>query len=366
MNCWTVERPSDVTHVGDKIEISTVITLHLNMLQKASKSLIEFTLLRKLGRRFYSLHWKNLLKPDSKIFASLIDLMSTFIFVLSTSNKKLIFVSRIDGRSFIKIVLKPLSEFDCVKLSVLLVGGKNHSRGSMRLNVLASMPRTMIKHWLRLEPKLIKNDSSHSIYIGKKCFDDNDDNILFCTKFFSYPDNSLDLWTFANIIQTEDQCVVRVCMFFFRRIKTFLNKYPNIQSRRKISNLKKVGKWVPLCCTLGGGVNLGLGITYGELCITFSIWMPGVVDQHFVRNDLISHFKYLVSELEYVCDIFPIYLVVVMDYLLRSYTLRSQCTTLNMALILINMCCILLFVCAKLGYAFCTAAALVNVMRRMN
>ncbi|KAE9538809.1 hypothetical protein AGLY_005391 [Aphis glycines] len=33
---------------------------------------------------------------------------------------------------------------------------------------------------------------------------------------------------------------------------------------------KKVGKWVPLCCTLGGGVDLGLGITYEELCIKFT------------------------------------------------------------------------------------------------
>lgn len=41
----------------------------------------------------------------------------------------------------------------------------------------------MIKHWLRLEPKLIKNDSSHYTYIGKKFFDDNDDNILFYTKY---------------------------------------------------------------------------------------------------------------------------------------------------------------------------------------
>ncbi|KAE9533241.1 hypothetical protein AGLY_009282 [Aphis glycines] len=32
-------------------------------------------------------------------------------------------------------------------------------------------------------------------------------------------------------------------------------------------NHKKVGKWVPFCCTLGGGVDLGLGITYEELCI---------------------------------------------------------------------------------------------------
>ncbi|KAE9527308.1 hypothetical protein AGLY_013006 [Aphis glycines] len=33
---------------------------------------------------------------------------------------------------------------------------------------------------------------------------------------------------------------------------------------------KKVGKWIPFCCTLGGGVDLGLGITYEELCIKFS------------------------------------------------------------------------------------------------
>ncbi|KAE9534012.1 hypothetical protein AGLY_008748, partial [Aphis glycines] len=36
-----------------------------------------------------------------------------------------------------------------------------------------------------------------------------------------------------------------------------------------------MGKWVPFCCTLGGGVDLGLGITYEELCITFSIILIG-------------------------------------------------------------------------------------------
>ncbi|KAE9533499.1 hypothetical protein AGLY_009137, partial [Aphis glycines] len=30
------------------------------------------------------------------------------------------------------------------------------------------------------------------------------------------------------------------------------------------------GKWVPFCCTLGDGVDLGLRITYEELCIKFS------------------------------------------------------------------------------------------------
>lgn len=31
MNCWTVERLSDVTHIGDKIEISTVITKKIHI-----------------------------------------------------------------------------------------------------------------------------------------------------------------------------------------------------------------------------------------------------------------------------------------------------------------------------------------------
>ncbi|KAE9533516.1 hypothetical protein AGLY_009154 [Aphis glycines] len=35
---------------------------------------------------------------------------------------------------------------------------------------------------------------------------------------------------------------------------TFLN------IRKLHSRIKKVGKWVPFCCTLGGGVDLGLGI----------------------------------------------------------------------------------------------------------
>ncbi|KAE9530953.1 hypothetical protein AGLY_011415 [Aphis glycines] len=33
--------------------------------------------------------------------------------------------------------------------------------------------------------------------------------------------------------------------------------------------LKKVGKWVTLCCTLGDGVDLGLGKTYGKLSVEF-------------------------------------------------------------------------------------------------
>ncbi|KAE9525939.1 hypothetical protein AGLY_013988 [Aphis glycines] len=36
------------------------------------------------------------------------------------------------------------------------------------------------------------------------------------------------------------------------------------------TNKNEVGKWVPLCCTLGGGVDLGLGTTYKKPCIKFS------------------------------------------------------------------------------------------------
>ncbi|KAE9541884.1 hypothetical protein AGLY_003875 [Aphis glycines] len=45
-----------------------------------------------------------------------------------------------------------------------------------------------------------------------------------------------------------------------------------INNKEKMSrlNTKKAGKWVPFCCTLGGGVDLGLRITYEELCIKFS------------------------------------------------------------------------------------------------
>ncbi|KAE9531337.1 hypothetical protein AGLY_010543 [Aphis glycines] len=46
------------------------------------------------------------------------------------------------------------------------------------------------------------------------------------------------------------------------------------------------GKWVPLCCTLGGGVDLGLGITYEELCIKFSSILigPKKFYRHFKKN----------------------------------------------------------------------------------
>ncbi|KAE9524004.1 hypothetical protein AGLY_015651, partial [Aphis glycines] len=41
---------------------------------------------------------------------------------------------------------------------------------------------------------------------------------------------------------------------------------------KKIS-LKKVGKWVPLCCTLEGGVDLGLGLEYLTLDININNFM---------------------------------------------------------------------------------------------
>ncbi|KAE9525894.1 hypothetical protein AGLY_013943 [Aphis glycines] len=50
----------------------------------------------------------------------------------------------------------------------------------------------------------------------------------------------------------------------------------------------KVGKWVPFCCTLGGGVDLRLGITYEELCITFSSILigPKKFYRHFKKKFL--------------------------------------------------------------------------------
>ncbi|KAE9543905.1 hypothetical protein AGLY_001883 [Aphis glycines] len=41
-------------------------------------------------------------------------------------------------------------------------------------------------------------------------------------------------------------------------------------------------KWVPFCCTLGGEVDLGLGITYEELCIKFS--RPKKFYRHFKKK----------------------------------------------------------------------------------
>ncbi|KAE9525085.1 hypothetical protein AGLY_014499 [Aphis glycines] len=49
---------------------------------------------------------------------------------------------------------------------------------------------------------------------------------------------------------------------------------------------KKAGKWVPFCCTLEGEVDLGLGITYEELCIKFSSILigPKKFYRHFKKN----------------------------------------------------------------------------------
>ncbi|KAE9540852.1 hypothetical protein AGLY_004097 [Aphis glycines] len=41
--------------------------------------------------------------------------------------------------------------------------------------------------------------------------------------------------------------------------------------RVNISKLKKVGKWVPLCCTLGGGVEIGLGTVQVETSINYDL-----------------------------------------------------------------------------------------------
>ncbi|KAE9544390.1 hypothetical protein AGLY_001569 [Aphis glycines] len=53
-----------------------------------------------------------------------------------------------------------------------------------------------------------------------------------------------------------------------------------------IMSMFLVGKWIPLCCTLGGGVDLGLGITYEELCIKFSSILigPKKFNRHFKKN----------------------------------------------------------------------------------
>ncbi|KAE9536937.1 hypothetical protein AGLY_006744 [Aphis glycines] len=54
-------------------------------------------------------------------------------------------------------------------------------------------------------------------------------------------------------------------LFTTHDAKRFLNIFITVVFKKK-----KAGKWVPFCCTLGGGVDLGLGITYEELCIKFS------------------------------------------------------------------------------------------------
>ncbi|KAE9540754.1 hypothetical protein AGLY_003999 [Aphis glycines] len=59
-----------------------------------------------------------------------------------------------------------------------------------------------------------------------------------------------------------------ICYYIVKFEKQKPNQPPFSKKSRKTK--KKTGKWVPFCCTLGGGVDLGLGITYEELCIQFS------------------------------------------------------------------------------------------------
>ncbi|KAE9544089.1 hypothetical protein AGLY_001778 [Aphis glycines] len=83
-------------------------------------------------------------------------------------------------------------------------------------------------------------------------------------------------------------------------------KFPSVKKKKKsgktkkkrnflcktslpLKKIKNPGKWVPFCCTLGGGVDLGLGITYEELCIKFSSILIG--PKKFYR-----HFKKKFSE----------------------------------------------------------------------
>ncbi|KAE9531247.1 hypothetical protein AGLY_010453, partial [Aphis glycines] len=60
-----------------------------------------------------------------------------------------------------------------------------------------------------------------------------------------------------------------------------------------------VGKWVPFCCTLGGGVDLGLGITYEELCIKFSSILigPKKFYRHFKKkfSEKLKKFQFITS-----------------------------------------------------------------------
>ncbi|KAE9534023.1 hypothetical protein AGLY_008759 [Aphis glycines] len=69
------------------------------------------------------------------------------------------------------------------------------------------------------------------------------------------------------------------------------SKYCKISSKGHVDfrKIKKVDKWVTFCYTLGGGVDLGLGITYEELCIKFSSILMG--PKKFYR-----HFKKKFSE----------------------------------------------------------------------
>ncbi|KAE9537638.1 hypothetical protein AGLY_006661 [Aphis glycines] len=56
---------------------------------------------------------------------------------------------------------------------------------------------------------------------------------------------------------------------------------------------KKVGKWVPLCCTLGGGVDLGLGTTHKEPCNKFSKLFCSELNMFPWNNNYYCHYLFI-------------------------------------------------------------------------
>ncbi|KAE9524227.1 hypothetical protein AGLY_015266 [Aphis glycines] len=76
--------------------------------------------------------------------------------------------------------------------------------------------------------------------------------------------------------------MVYLKILFYKMFSELLSKVGGVNLKSTLNNnisgtigitfitCTVVGKWVPLCCTLGGGVDLGLGTTYKKPCIKFS------------------------------------------------------------------------------------------------
>ncbi|KAE9524482.1 hypothetical protein AGLY_015115 [Aphis glycines] len=118
---------------------------------------------------------------------------------------------------------------------------------------------------------------------------------MLCHEFQQIRPLPLEKSLFYNLRSTDDGCYKKRNMINVIQILcdstqycTTLRLLPyfkflrNMSTSKKIAIKKKVGKWVPFCCTLGGEVDLGLGITYEELCIIFL--RPKKFYRHFKKN----------------------------------------------------------------------------------
>ncbi|KAE9535762.1 hypothetical protein AGLY_007663, partial [Aphis glycines] len=118
-------------------------------------------------------------------------------------------------------------------------------------------------------PKKFYRYFKNLVYEHKKCYDFSTSKLLANFRVFD---------RFPTIKTTHKEPCIKFSKFFGHPKIFYRHFKKNFSKKSKISvipltltfEIKKVGKWVPFCCTLGGGVDLGLGITYEELCIKFS------------------------------------------------------------------------------------------------